>query len=125
MLHRFLQPDNKKKCVGRTGNPAITTHKLTLRYIPSFWLKDNNKYVIGDPNKNSTGEFDFALIESEKIKNTSTNKKTIKDNNIIVCCSPGGNIFMLDNECNILNFNYKQTINAFPLQWMQLIGQTE
>lgn len=64
--------DKNKKCVGRTGSPAATTHTLTLRYIPSFWLQANGAYIIGDPNQQSTGEFDFALIETE---NNSTKKK--------------------------------------------------
>lgn len=65
--------DGKKKCVGRTGSPAVTTHSLTLRYIPSYWLDEHNQYIIGDPDKSSTGEFDFALIE---VKKTQPNKKT-------------------------------------------------
>ena len=60
--------DSNKKCVGRTGSPTKTTHTITLRYIPYYWLDRNNKYVIGDPDQNSTGEFDFAIIESKKIK---------------------------------------------------------
>lgn len=60
--------DKSKTCVGRTGSPAVTTHTLTLRYIPSFWLQSNGGYIIGDPNKESTGEFDFALIEATKIQ---------------------------------------------------------
>ncbi len=60
--------DGSKKCVGRTGSPAVTTHILTLRYIPSFWLNNHNQYVIGDPDQSSTGEFDFALIETSAIK---------------------------------------------------------
>ena len=69
--------DKNKKCVGRTGSPAVTTHKLILRYIPSFWLQSNGSYVIGDPNKDSTGEFDFALIEAEKVTTPSTAKKSV------------------------------------------------
>lgn len=65
--------DSSKTCVGRTGSPAVTTHTLTLRYIPSFWLQSNGGYIIGDPNKESTGEFDFALLEANKIQ---TKKKT-------------------------------------------------
>lgn len=64
--------DGSKKCVGRTGSPAVTTQKLTLRYIPSFWLNSNNQYIIGDPDQNSTGEFDFALIETELINPKKT-----------------------------------------------------
>lgn len=60
--------DKNKKCVGRTGTPAVTTHTLVLRYIPSFWLQNNGGYIIGDPNKESTGEFDFALIETDKLQ---------------------------------------------------------
>ncbi|MES2623466.1 MAG: hypothetical protein V4576_03615 [Patescibacteria group bacterium] len=60
--------DSTKKCVGRTGSPAATTHKLTLRYIPSFWLQNNRGYIIGDANKQSTGEFDFAIVEAERIQ---------------------------------------------------------
>ncbi|MES2985914.1 MAG: hypothetical protein V4686_02195 [Patescibacteria group bacterium] len=60
--------DKNKKCVGRTGNPAATTHSLVLRYIPSFWLQENGAYIIGDPNKNSTGEFDFAIVETNRIQ---------------------------------------------------------
>lgn len=70
--------DSKKKCVGRTGTPAATTHTLTLRYIPSFWLQSNGAYIIGDPNKESTGEFDFALIETEKIE-AKKKKATLYD----------------------------------------------
>lgn len=60
--------DGNKKCVGRTGSPALTTHTLTLRYIPSFWLNNHNQYIIGDPDQSSTGEFDFAIIETAAIK---------------------------------------------------------
>jgi hypothetical protein len=73
--------DKNKKCVGRTGTPAVTTHTLILRYIPSFWLNSNGNYIVGDPNKESTGEFDFALIETEKIqtkKKVSTLYDTFK-----------------------------------------------
>ncbi len=69
--------DGKKKCVGRTGSPAVTTHNLVLRYIPSYWLDEHNQYVIGDPDKSSTGEFDFALIEVKRIK-----EKTASNTNI-------------------------------------------
>jgi hypothetical protein len=68
--------DKNKSCTGRTGSPAVTTHRLTLRYIPSFWLQTNGSYVIGDPNKDSTGEFDFAIIEAQKIEKFDTKKKT-------------------------------------------------
>lgn len=68
--------DKNKSCVGRTGSPAVSTHKLTLRYIPSFWLQANGSYVIGDPNKDSTGEFDFAIIEAQKTGKLITQKKT-------------------------------------------------
>lgn len=71
--------DKNKNCVGRTGSPAVTTHKLTLRYIPSFWLNANGKYIIGDPNKESTGEFDFAVLEATKNKKTTKKTKTIYD----------------------------------------------
>lgn len=67
--------DKNKKCVGRTNSPAATTHKLILRYIPSFWLQSNGLYIIGDPNKDSTGEFDFAIIETQKIQNTKKKKE--------------------------------------------------
>ncbi len=60
--------DSSKKCVGRTGSPTTTTHTLSLRYIPYYWLDKNNQYIIGDPDQNSTGEFDFAIIESNRIK---------------------------------------------------------
>ena len=60
--------DQSKKCVGRTGSPAVTTHRLKLRYIPSYWLNSNGQYIIGDPDQSSTGEFDFAVIETELIK---------------------------------------------------------
>lgn len=60
--------DSSKKCVGRTGSPTTTTHTITLRYIPYHWLNKNNQYVLGDPDQNSTGEFDFAIIESNRIK---------------------------------------------------------
>ncbi|MBC7767141.1 hypothetical protein H7Y21_04080 [Arenimonas sp.] len=60
--------DVNKKCVGRTGSPTTTTHTLTLRYIPYHWLNDHNKYVIGDPDQSSTGEYDFAIIESTRTK---------------------------------------------------------
>lgn len=69
--------DKNKKCVGRTGSPAVSTHKLTLRYIPSFWLQSNGSYIIGDPNKDSTGEFDFALIEAQKVEIQTTKKKSV------------------------------------------------
>jgi hypothetical protein len=69
--------DKNKNCVGRTGSPAVTTHKLTLRYIPSFWLQSNGSYIIGDPNKNSTGEFDFAIIETQKISKTTSKNKNL------------------------------------------------
>lgn len=66
--------DGRKQCVGRTGSPAVTTHKLILRYIPSYWLNEHNEYIIGDPDQSSTGEFDFALIEVNKItKNSKKN----------------------------------------------------
>ncbi|MEN9604593.1 MAG: hypothetical protein RJB39_278 [Candidatus Parcubacteria bacterium] len=70
--------DSNKQCVGRTGNPALTTHKLTLRYIPSYWLNVNNQYIIGDPDQSSTGEFDFALIEVKRISKM-VKKKTLYD----------------------------------------------
>jgi hypothetical protein len=60
--------DSNKKCVGRTGSPTATTLTLTLRYIPSYWLNNNGQYVIGDPDQSTTGEFDFAIIESKRIK---------------------------------------------------------
>lgn len=60
--------DSNKKCVGRTGSPTTTTLTLTLRYIPSYWLNNNGQYVIGDPDQSTTGEFDFAIIESKRIK---------------------------------------------------------
>ena len=60
--------DSNKKCVGRTKSPTTTTHTVTLRYIPSFWLNKNNQYIIGDPDQNSTGEFDFAIVEVKRIK---------------------------------------------------------
>jgi hypothetical protein len=63
---RYLLDPNMS-CVGRTGNPAQTTHRLTLRYIPSLWLENNIGFVLGDINKESIGEFDFALIEAERI----------------------------------------------------------
>ena len=71
--------DKNKKCVGRTGSPAVATHKLTLRYIPSFWLRSNGQYIIGDPNKESTGEFDFAVIEVQKLPSTVKKVSTIYD----------------------------------------------
>jgi hypothetical protein len=69
--------DSSKKCVGRTGSPTTTTHTVTLRYIPYYWLSKNNKYVIGDPDQNSTGEFDFAIIESTRIKPLKKNNTNI------------------------------------------------
>jgi hypothetical protein len=69
--------DKNKSCVGRTGSPAVTTHRLILRYIPSFWLQSNGSYIIGYPNKDSTGEFDFAIIETQKILNIKTPKTNI------------------------------------------------
>lgn len=69
--------DGQKQCVGRTGSPAQTTHKLTLRYIPSYWLNVNNQYIIGDPDQSSTGEFDFALIETKRITKAPVKKKTL------------------------------------------------
>ncbi len=60
--------DTNKKCVGRTGSPTTTTHTLALRYIPYHWLNDHNQYVIGDPDQSSTGEYDFAIIESTRVK---------------------------------------------------------
>ncbi len=69
--------DSKKSCVGRTGSPAATTHKLTLRYIPSHWLGANDTYVIGDPDQSSTGEYDFALIEASRIVKKTKTKTNI------------------------------------------------
>ena len=66
--------DKNKKCVGRTGSPTITTHTLNLRYIPSYWLNSNNQYIIGDFDQNTTGEYDFAIIETKKIKNIHKSK---------------------------------------------------
>lgn len=60
--------DKSKKCVGRTGSPTATTHTLTLRYIPYHWLNNHSQYVIGDPDQTSTGEYDFAILESTRIK---------------------------------------------------------
>ena len=60
--------DANKKCVGRTGSPTATTHTVILRYIPYHWLDNNNRYIIGDPDQSSTGEFDFAIIEAKRIK---------------------------------------------------------
>lgn len=71
--------DKNKNCVGRTGNPAVSTHKLILRYIPSFWLQSNGSYIIGDPNKDSTGEFDFAIIEAQKNKITTKKSVSVYD----------------------------------------------
>lgn len=64
--------DQSKQCVGRTGSPAVTTHRLKLRYVPSFWLNNHNQYIIGDPDQSSTGEYDFAIIETEIIKPKKT-----------------------------------------------------
>ncbi len=69
--------DGNKKCVGRTGSPTATTHTITLRYIPSYWLDKNQQYVIGDPDQSSTGEFDFAIVESKKIKPTKVSTTNI------------------------------------------------
>jgi len=69
--------DSNKKCVGRTGSPTKTTHTLTLRYIPHHWLNQHNQYVIGDPDQSSTGEYDFAIIESTKIKTKTISKSNI------------------------------------------------
>jgi len=69
--------DKNKKCVGRTKSPTTTTHILVLRYIPSYWLNKNNQYIIGDPDQNSTGEFDFAIIEANKIKPTKKDTSNI------------------------------------------------
>lgn len=71
--------DKNKNCVGRTGSPAATTHRLVLRYIPSFWLQSNGSYIIGDPNKDSTGEFDFAILESTKISKTTKKSVNLYD----------------------------------------------
>ncbi len=71
--------NSNKKCVGRTNSPTTTTHTLTLRYIPYSWLDKNNKYIIGDPDQSSTGEFDFAIIESTRIKPLSKNTTNIYD----------------------------------------------
>jgi hypothetical protein len=69
--------DGNKKCVGRTGSPTTTTHTLTLRYIPYHWLNKHNQYVIGDPDESSTGEYDFAIIESTRIKPIIKNTSNI------------------------------------------------
>lgn len=69
--------DSNKKCVGRTGSPTKTTHTLVLRYIPYHWLDKHNKYVIGDPDQSSTGEYDFAILESKSIKPITSNSSNI------------------------------------------------
>ena len=69
--------DSNKKCVGRTGSPTATTHTLSLRYIPYYWLNKNNQYIIGDPDQNSTGEFDFAIIGSTRIKSLKKDTSNI------------------------------------------------
>lgn len=69
--------DANKKCVGRTGSPTKTTHTLVLRYIPYHWLDKHNKYVIGDPDQSSTGEYDFAILESKSIKPITSNSSNI------------------------------------------------
>lgn len=71
--------NSNKKCVGRTNSPTITTHTLTLRYIPYNWLDKNNQYVIGDTDQSSTGEFDFAIIESTRIKPLKKSSSNIYD----------------------------------------------
>ncbi len=71
--------DSSKTCVGRTGNPTKTTHTLTLRYIPDQWIINNDKYIVGDQNKESTGEFDFAILESKRIKPLDIKNKNIYD----------------------------------------------
>ncbi len=71
--------DKNKKCVGRTGSPTATTHILTLRYIPSYWLNKNNEYVIGDFDQNTTGEYDFAIIESKRIKPVTKKTSNVYD----------------------------------------------
>lgn len=92
--------DKNKKCVGRTKSPTTTTHTLTLRYIPSYWLNRNNQYVIGDPDQNSTGEFDFAIIESNKIKPTK------KDNTNIY------NVFKPVLKLKISNYDSPSLLNS-------------
>ncbi len=103
--------DKNKKCVGRTGSPAATTHKLTLRYIPSFWLQSNGEYVIGDPNKDSTGEFDFAIIEAQKNKITSKKTKTVYD-----IFKPTLSFQLKDYDNNLSTSYFQGSIFSYPAQ---------
>lgn len=101
--------DANKKCVGRTGSPTTTTHTLTLRYIPYHWLDNHNQYVIGDPDQNSTGEYDFAIIESTRTKPI---KKDASNIYVALKTNPKLKISNYD-ENNFLNNVY---IYSYPAQ---------
>lgn len=105
---RHLLAQNKQ-CVGRTGNPAVTTHKLTLRYIPSYWLNVNNQYIIGDPDQSSTGEFDFALIESKRIS------KILKKKNLFEVLRQRLELKVGDYQTNQYS-NTAHFIHSYPAQ---------
>jgi hypothetical protein len=101
--------DSSKKCVGRTGSPTVTTHTLSLRYIPYYWLDRNNQYIIGDPDQNSTGEFDFAIIESNRIKPLKKDTPNIYTSLVI---SPKLKISNYDDK-SVLSNTY---IYSYPAQ---------
>lgn len=101
--------DVNKNCVGRTGSPTTTTHTLTLRYIPYHWLNDHNQYVIGDPDQSSTGEYDFAIIESTRIKPVKKDAS-----NIYTALKTNPKLKISNyNESNFLNNIY---IYSYPAQ---------
>ncbi len=107
--------DSNKKCVGRTKSPTTTTHTLTLRYIPSYWLNTNHQYIIGDPDQNSTGEFDFAIIESKKIKNLKPENKNTNIYNVLkpklkIKMSDYANTSLLD-KVYIYSYPARQTLS--------------
>ncbi len=100
--------DLNKKCVGRTGSPALTTHTLILRYIPSQWLNEHSKYITGDLDQSSTGEYDFAIIETKKIKPSK------KDSNIYSALEQSLKLKMSNyNEVKYLDNTY---IYSYPAQ---------
>ncbi len=101
--------DSNKKCVGRTSSPTTTTHTLILRYIPYHWLNNHNQYVIGDPDQNSTGEYDFAIIEATRIKHTKKDTSNIYN---VLKTNPKLKISNY-NESNFLNNIY---IYSYPAQ---------